>query len=285
MPEIYENETIAVHPNGKPVADPAADIQASMIFNFSVIYRDPPGRPLAADVILHWCVKTYDANVTNNVLYMDEVSSLTMVNTSHLKEAEMQLGNFFLFNQSTYSFYEPTKFTVGGRETKAIRKALEYALVRYNGVDGYSFFETGADRLRYAMDEIKLHLLPQKPNVYGTAWVKQIDIEIRWEWLIFLAAQIVISIIILGLVIWETYEVNIDIIKSATIPALFAINSQEMARLELRSRGRRTTLLEQYQFIDMLETPFGKSQEPHVSSAHPLPATWQNIALHKSATL
>lgn len=172
MPEIYENETIAVHPNGmyirdtntplvvidpgKPVADPAADIQASMIFNFSVIYRDPPGRPLAADVILHWCVKTYDANVTNNVLYMDKVSSLTMVNTSHLKEAEMQLGNFFLFNQSTYSFYEPTKFTVGGRETKAIRKALEYALVRYNGVDGYSFFETGADRLRYAMDEIKL---------------------------------------------------------------------------------------------------------------------------------
>lgn len=37
--------------------------------------------------------------------------------------------------------------------------------------------------------------------------------------------------------------------------------------------------------IDMLETPFGKPQEPHVSSAHFLSATWQNIALHQPATL
>ncbi|KAI8311801.1 hypothetical protein K4K61_011480 [Colletotrichum sp. SAR11_59] len=275
-----ESPKVVIGP-GKPFKDSLADIRTSTIFNYSVIYWNPPRPPLAADVVLHWCVKTYDVNVTDNVLSMELISSLTVVKTLP-NETDLELGDFLLLNQSTSAHAKRTQFRIGGRETKQIRNALEYALVEYSSQLGY--FENGADRLLYAMEEIERQLLPQKANVYGTAWLKQVNIEIRWEWLIFLAAQIVISIVILGLVIWETYEVNIDIIKSATIPALFAINSQEMARLEFRSRGKRTTLLEQYQFIDMLETPFGKPQEPHVSSAHYLAATWQNIALHKYAT-
>ncbi|KAL3292429.1 hypothetical protein RB213_014709 [Colletotrichum asianum] len=279
-----ESPKVVIGP-GKPFKDSLADIRTSTIFNYSVIYWNPPRPPLAADVVLHWCVKTYDVNVTDNVLSMELISSLTVVKTLP-NETDLELGDFLLLNQSTSAHAKRTQFRIGGRETKQIRNALEYALVEYSSQLGY--FENGADRLLYAMEEIERlyeseteqqrksrspsdwddiwftaiesmavnvgngvvnSLLPQKANVYGTAWLKQVNIEIRWEWLIFLAAQIVISIVILGLVIWETYEVNIDIIKSATIPALFAINSQEMARLEFRSRGKRTTLLEQYQFV------------------------------------
>lgn len=146
-----ESPKVVIGP-GKPFKDSLADIRTSTIFNYSVIYWNPPRPPLAADVVLHWCVKTYDANVTDNVLSMELISSLTVVKTLP-NETELELGNFLLLNQSTSAHAKRTQFKIGGRETKEIRNALEYALVEYSSQLGY--FENGADRLLYAMEEIE----------------------------------------------------------------------------------------------------------------------------------
>lgn len=146
-----ESPGVVIGP-GRPFKDSSADIKTSTIFNYSVIYWDPPRPPLAAGVVLHWCVMTYDANVTDNVLSMELLSSRTVVQTLP-DETELELGNFLLLNQSINAHPKRTQFKVGGRETKTIRTALEYVLVDYSSKLGY--FETGADRLLYAMEEIK----------------------------------------------------------------------------------------------------------------------------------
>ncbi|KAJ0364990.1 hypothetical protein COL26b_012252 [Colletotrichum chrysophilum] len=81
-----------------------------------------------------------------------------------------------------------------------------------------------------------LNFLLEEGGVFaeGTAWAKQTYIKVRWEWLTFLAVQICLSVVILVMVIWETATADVDIIKSSTLPALFAINSEELANIEHR---------------------------------------------------
>ncbi|KAK1839988.1 hypothetical protein CCHR01_17392 [Colletotrichum chrysophilum] len=65
----------------------------------------------------------------------------------------------------------------------------------------------------------------------GTALRSEVYVEVRWPWLSLLAAQVVLSALLLIIVILETAAADIDIIKSSTLAALFAISADEKARL------------------------------------------------------
>lgn len=75
-------------------------------------------------------------------------------------------------------------------------------------------------------------LLASEPNVQGTAWHNEVYVEVRWPWLAFLAAQVVMSIICLSLVIMETAKTDMDVVKSSTIAALFAMSAEEKTDLQ-----------------------------------------------------
>ncbi|KAF6818031.1 hypothetical protein CSOJ01_02168 [Colletotrichum sojae] len=75
-------------------------------------------------------------------------------------------------------------------------------------------------------------LLPGTSNVNGTAWQREVYVEIRWQWLALLAMQVVLSVLLLALVIVETVAADVDVVKSSMLAALFAIGAEEKTTLE-----------------------------------------------------
>lgn len=75
-------------------------------------------------------------------------------------------------------------------------------------------------------------LLPGTSNVNGTAWQREVYVAIRWPWLTLLAAQVLLSVLLLAMVIIETVGADVDIVKSSMLAALFAIGAEEKTALE-----------------------------------------------------
>lgn len=82
--------------------------------------------------------------------------------------------------------------------------------------------------------DLFIRLLASEPNFQGTAWQNEVYVEVRWPWLAFLAAQVVICIVCLTLVIMETAKTDMDVVKSSTIAALFAMSAEEKTDLQRR---------------------------------------------------
>ncbi|KAF4824771.1 hypothetical protein CGCSCA5_v000692 [Colletotrichum siamense] len=79
-------------------------------------------------------------------------------------------------------------------------------------------------------------LLGANSNVIGEALQSEVYVDVHWHWLALLAAQTLFSILLLALVIIETAISDIAVVKSSTLPAIFAINAREKAEMESRFR-------------------------------------------------
>lgn len=66
----------------------------------------------------------------------------------------------------------------------------------------------------------------------GTAWDSETFVLVRWEWLSLLAAQVLLSIVVLVFIMVATARSGVEIIKTAPLPALFAIPADEKQALE-----------------------------------------------------
>lgn len=56
----------------------------------------------------------------------------------------------------------------------------------------------------------------------------------RWAWLSFISAQIVLSIVVLAVAIILTRNAGLGVVKSSTIPAFFAIDAHDRELLDSR---------------------------------------------------
>lgn len=87
--------------------------------------------------------------------------------------------------------------------------------------------------MHYGSDILSSRFLSRSnPNINGGAWKSESYIKVRWPWLTFLAAQVLLSVVILVMIITETARSGVDIVKSSTLPSLFAINSKDKAEME-----------------------------------------------------
>ncbi|KUJ07908.1 uncharacterized protein LY89DRAFT_725615 [Mollisia scopiformis] len=59
-------------------------------------------------------------------------------------------------------------------------------------------------------------------TVNGTAWKDETFVEIKWGWLVFLASQLVLSIIFLLITVISTYRMRIPAMKSSALAMLLA---------------------------------------------------------------
>jgi hypothetical protein len=57
----------------------------------------------------------------------------------------------------------------------------------------------------------------------GDAWVNELYISIRYEWLAFIAVQVVLTMLFLAIVITQTAYLGVKVVKSSEIATLFAI--------------------------------------------------------------
>ncbi|KAF6840725.1 hypothetical protein CMUS01_03822 [Colletotrichum musicola] len=253
--DLASDERVVVG-SGPMISDYDTDVLNSVIFVYSAIKWSKLFDPQAAEVVFHWCIKTYDAAVENNVLSLQ-------LNQSHTQSRH--------FNGSHTEMFSPadknaTYIVFQGGVTQRVNDTLRDATT--GRASDPCQKRTGSERLQRAMDEIRSTketkatlaadeetevildtdvlwkaingtaekyentILNTTPTVYGTAWKSETYVKVRWAWLTFLIVQVWLSIVILIMVIGETATAGIDIVKSSTLPSLFAINSEAKADLE-----------------------------------------------------
>lgn len=76
-----------------------------------------------------------------------------------------------------------------------------------------------------------------KTNVTGTAYVSETYVLVRWQWLVFISAQVLLSAALLAVAIIKTRNAGLGVIKNSTLPAFFAIDSHDKRMLEQGSAG------------------------------------------------
>ncbi|KAF6839375.1 hypothetical protein CPLU01_01795 [Colletotrichum plurivorum] len=227
------------------------------VFNYFVIAAQRfDEHPLATEVVFHWCVDTYDAYVVNNILSIKRVWSHTeahsapTANVTYLTSPADEGGTV-----------SHTAEAIDRETIRLLRRVL-------SGTSKYEqsyHFSNGADMLMHAFlsyvksfrrenlsnaEEWEITRrawweavggMAQKyttgitnsiPNVNGTAWQREVYVKIRWQWLTLLAAQVLLSVLLLAMIIMETIAADVDVVKSSMLAALFAISAEEKTALE-----------------------------------------------------
>ncbi|KAK0662517.1 hypothetical protein QBC41DRAFT_329668 [Cercophora samala] len=69
-------------------------------------------------------------------------------------------------------------------------------------------------------------------QVNGTAWQQEVRISVHWEWLALIVAQVCLSLIILMLVIIQTAELGLPVVKSSILPVFFAVGLADRTKIE-----------------------------------------------------
>ncbi|KAF4815813.1 hypothetical protein CGCTS75_v012828 [Colletotrichum tropicale] len=126
----------------EPMSDYNPDILLSSIINYSIIYWNGTlKRPQAADVVMHWCVNTYDAKMENNKLQTPRMLSHT--------ECERSESAGIWLSSPAENF--AANIIGGVRITRVLKEAITGESVG----DPTKRITTGSDRLLHAMAEIK----------------------------------------------------------------------------------------------------------------------------------
>ncbi|KAF9872464.1 hypothetical protein CkaCkLH20_09961 [Colletotrichum karsti] len=233
------------------------------LYDYFGIYLDMPRgelpRPKAIEVLFHWCINTYEPEIKDNTLNMKLVFSHTEIQRG---DAVAPTWSDEVLKNVTYLTSpadEAGKYVFGGSGLGEIWNLFNNSLSGFSADSGSNQFSTGSDMLinagavatsinesteawlevidgmaRNIANGLTNSLFAPEPNVKGTAWQNEVYVQVRWPWLVLLAAQILVSIICLLLVMMETARADMDVVKSSTIAALFAISAEEKADLKRR---------------------------------------------------
>ncbi|KAL3297287.1 Carboxylic ester hydrolase [Colletotrichum asianum] len=240
--------------NGTPFMDAA-------LYDYFGIYLDMPWsgpfRLKAVEVLFHWCINTYEPEIKDNTLNMKLALSHTEM---HRGDAVAPTWSNDAVKNITYLTSpadEGGKYVFGGSGVNSIWELLNNSLSGFSINNGDNQFNTGSDMLIHA-DAVKKNesteawlevidgmarniaagltnsLFAAEANVKGIALQNEVYVQVRWPWLVLLAAQVLIAIVCLLLVMRETAKTDMDVVKSSTIAALFAISAEEKAGLKHR---------------------------------------------------
>ncbi|OLN94121.1 hypothetical protein CCHL11_07147 [Colletotrichum chlorophyti] len=242
------------------------DVMKAAIFNFFVLYG-PPMR--ATEIMLHWCVNTYNVTVKENIPVTQRVASYT-----HPTVGEVFIENYNMTSNTTYLTSPDSpqkKYVASGYGPDYIASTLKNTLVGgFLDLGGYQFgngtqmFGTALSRAKIGIslldesqkyDDAQFQTLRNlteniasgltnawvskcsdrsellTKNISGSAWQDERFVSIRWPWLTLLAAQVGLSILTLIIIMIQTAGLDIEIVKGSPLPALLAVSSEEKAAL------------------------------------------------------
>ncbi|KAF6793355.1 hypothetical protein CMUS01_16104 [Colletotrichum musicola] len=226
------------------------------VFNYFAIQADLlDEHPRATEVVFHWCIDTYDASVVNNVVSFERVLSHTEAHYGPSKELRFGTTANVTYLTSPADGGGATKHTAEGMNRTETIRMLQSVMSGTTTYSQRNQFKNGSDVLMHAYistlkpyedryqkenlsdaekltDKRNACLLPGISNVNGTAWQREVYVEIRWQWLALLAMQVVLSVLLLALIIMETVGADVDVVKSSMLAALFAISAEEKTALE-----------------------------------------------------
>ncbi|CEI62435.1 unnamed protein product [Fusarium venenatum] len=239
-------------------------LQNASILDYFAIYWEPSEvTPRAAEISFYWCIDTYGPYLVDNVLQMNK--SASQIPTLQGRQGDEIHGYLPL----VLSAQDDVTYTIGGLSTKMIASHLNESLSGESIVLGGEPIRgtSGSDILVQATKEVlqKLTggnssleelekekswwiavegmalnaansltntLLPEESNVDGTSLHSEVYVQVRWEWLALLSAQVALSILLLICIIIESAKAGVEIMKASTAPVLFAISAVEKARME-----------------------------------------------------
>ncbi|KAF4814214.1 hypothetical protein CGCSCA5_v008010 [Colletotrichum siamense] len=273
----YHNMNIST---GTSLSYNDTDFIKAELFNFFVLYGPAPTQLRAYEIMMHWCVNTYNVTVQNNLPITQQVASYTKPNLG-----EVFVQNYNMTINGTYltSPDSPGKqYVASGMGPDNIAGALSNTLVGYYIDLGAYTFNNGSEIYGTALSRAAIGINPlnesQKlddayfitlmnltqniasgltnalltTNESGSAWQDEVFVSIRWPWLTLLAAQVGLSIITLLIIIIQTAGLDIEIVKGSPLPAFLAMNPDE-----------KTALMREQQEMDMRNRD-SELQIPHL---------------------
>jgi hypothetical protein len=244
----------------KPLWDTTGDFAVGnySLSNMTIFWNDGEPNLQAFEVALYFCVQSYNVTMQDNKVswtrvntkyndaftpeaakllsppkeFMDKVLGVSQANTitpmdsftTFLGARLNGTGDSFDVNdrylakafEAPSRYYTATALNMNGSRPDLTRQELGYeGLVNIT--------ENLATSLSNSLHNTK--------NV-GVALTSETFVQVRWEWLAFIIAQIFLSMVLLGVVMTETHLAGIAAIKTSSLPTLFAVKSSDRAQLE-----------------------------------------------------
>ncbi|QLI70456.1 uncharacterized protein G6M90_00g074910 [Metarhizium brunneum] len=164
----------------------------------------------AVEVVWHYCVHTYNISVTNNVAKTELLASELTVSQRGEKNTSFTLlakNGHHEFNLSNFKMI----YGFGRRLQTTIR----------------GYWSISSPELR-TVNEFTMRANQVNGTVEGDALEPEIFITVRWPWISFLAAQIVLTIVFIWAVAASTSNLEVPVIKGSNAAELFAIRKSDM---------------------------------------------------------
>ncbi|KJK84593.1 hypothetical protein H634G_00114 [Metarhizium anisopliae BRIP 53293] len=169
----------------------------------------------AVEVVWHYCVNTYNISVTNNIANTELLASELTVNHRREKDSSSELAFTLLAKNSHHEFNISYLFMMSG-----FRRRLATTIA------GYFYESSSPNLLNY--NEFTMRANQVNGTVEGDALESEIFITVRWPWISFLAAQIVLTIAFISAVAASTSNLEVPVIKGSNAAELFAIRKSDM---------------------------------------------------------
>ncbi|KAH8173784.1 hypothetical protein LIA77_05203 [Sarocladium implicatum] len=232
--------------------------QLIMIYNNPLVkFRESDSRYRAVEILLHFCVHTLDVKVKQGESKTESVQAHTQVTATQRSTVSIDgAGKAGYFEMASADGKE--KFRVidyvdfgqldddfgrafSGYFTNLIGSDRQGEMTRqlglnmYQGVvDGASTQETDTmiwNNLEKALDttgtSMTNYMRELGVEADGTAFTSVTFVEVRWEWLTLISAQVLLSIAFLVTVVVGTARLGVDVVKSSNMAELFATSGQD----------------------------------------------------------
>lgn len=137
--------------------------------------------PAAVEILFHWCVNTYEAEIKDNILSMKEVQSHTEPHFGKVQSPPQSLVN--ISNSNVSYFTSPAdlgfKYPIYGVEQNLMEDSFNHTWSGFTAGSSTNYYETGSDILLSASD----NTLKQLQETAKEENVTLSDTEIREVWL------------------------------------------------------------------------------------------------------
>ncbi|KAK1839091.1 hypothetical protein CCHR01_18289 [Colletotrichum chrysophilum] len=132
-------------------------MEAAALFNYFGVYcLKPDGNVeliLGVEVILHWCLNTYEVRIENNVLNLTAVLSHTEIQAEEVNSstAVERFPEQYLITPMEKN----ARYLFGSTGVEELRGLLNYSLAGFSVDTGENLISSGSDMLMQGVDEME----------------------------------------------------------------------------------------------------------------------------------
>ncbi|KAH0441178.1 hypothetical protein CcaCcLH18_02088 [Colletotrichum camelliae] len=252
--------------NGQQSLLPPAEVPRSAFFNFTVIFTTTATTG-AMEVMFYMCAQRYNVSVQNNVFSRTLIHSSAEVeegtfrvpeSTTSDEEVEVtteavtvpqEPGVAFPYGGtaltplieslgSAMNGTYPTTENERGRAPSRYLNVLDVVRRERNGTEKQLFEAVGNvtnNVARSLTNSLRDSLTTEQAYITGQAYVSETYVKVRWWWMTLISCQVVLSTIVLVVALIQARMAGLNVVKSSTFPAFFAIDSSDRKLLETRA--------------------------------------------------